>query len=60
MTTENFGIKGLTNEEVLQSRTKFGDNSLQFKKENGIFEAIKSLAKEPMIILLIVASFIYL
>lgn len=59
MTTENFGIKGLTNEEVLQSRTKFGDNSLQFKKENGIFEAIKSLAKEPMIILLIVASFIY-
>jgi Ca2+-transporting ATPase len=59
MSTNNFGIKGLTDEEVLQSRAKYGTNSLQFKKENGVIDALKSLAKEPMIILLIVASFIY-
>lgn len=59
MSTNNFGINGLNDEEVLRSRAKFGTNSLQFKKENGVFDAIISLVKEPMIILLIVASFIY-
>ena len=59
MPANNFDIKGLTNEEVLISRTKFGSNTLKFKKESGVLEALKSLAKEPMIILLLVASAIY-
>ena len=59
MSTNNFDIKGLTDQEVIASRGKFGSNDLKFKKENGAIEALKSLAKEPMITLLIVASLIY-
>ncbi len=59
MSVNNFDIKGLTDEEVLQSRTNFGRNALKFKKENGVVDALKSLAKEPMITLLILASLIY-
>ena len=44
---------------MLIARKKYGNNQLDYKKENGFLEAIKSLAKEPMIILLLVASFIY-
>lgn len=59
MPTNNFNIKGLTNEEVLLSRENFGTNSLNYKKENGFIDAVKSLAKEPMVVLLLVASIIY-
>lgn len=59
MSVNNFDIKGLTDEEILQSREKFGKNELNFKKENGFIEALKSLAKEPMIILLLLAALIY-
>lgn len=59
MSINNFDIKGLTDEEVLRSREQFGRNALKFKKENGVLEALKSLAKEPMITLLLVASLIY-
>ena len=59
MPVNNFNIKGLTNEEVLTSRTKFGRNALKYKRENTIVDAVKSLAKEPMVILLLVASLIY-
>lgn len=52
-------IKGLTDEEVLASRQKSGSNTLQFKKENGFLDALKSIAKEPMVILLLVTSSIY-
>ena len=57
--TNNFDIKGLTDTEVNESRTKFGSNKLEIKKENGFIEAIKGLIKEPMVILLLVASTIY-
>lgn len=52
-------IKGLTDEEVLASRQQSGSNTLQFKKENGFLDALKSIAKEPMVILLLVTSSIY-
>ncbi|MCC6583754.1 MAG: cation-translocating P-type ATPase [Chitinophagales bacterium] len=52
-------IKGLTDEEVLASRQQSGNNTLQFKKENGFLDALKSIAKEPMVILLLVTSSIY-
>ncbi|MEO8174655.1 MAG: cation-transporting P-type ATPase, partial [Sediminibacterium sp.] len=59
MVTSNFNIKGLTKEQVLEARKKFGNNELQFKKENGFLDALKSLAKEPMVALLFVTSAIY-
>jgi Ca2+-transporting ATPase len=59
MSADNLHIKGLTSEEVILAREKFGQNALHYKKENSILDAIKNLAKEPMIILLLVASLIY-
>ncbi len=59
MLENNFEIIGLTNEQVILAREKFGQNELQYKKESSVLDALKNLAKEPMIILLIVASLIY-
>src|SRR5680860_1620614 len=59
MSTNNFNIKGLTDKEVLDARKRHGDNQLVFKKENGFFGAIKSIVKEPMVILLLATSSIY-
>jgi Ca2+-transporting ATPase len=54
-----FNIQGLTEEQVAAARINFGSNTIQFKKENGILNVVKSLAKEPMVLLLLVASLIY-
>lgn len=51
--------QGLTDEEVLRSRATNGSNRLAFKKENAVVLALKSLMKEPMVLLLLVASAIY-
>lgn len=59
MAANHFNIQGLTDEQVLASREKHGYNRLAFKRENEFLDAAKSLAKEPMIILLFVASSIY-
>ena len=59
MFINNFKIKGLTQEQVISSREKNGLNKLLFKKENLFFKVIKSILKEPMIVLLLVASAIY-
>lgn len=58
MPANHFNIKGLSSEEVVFAREKFGDNALKYKKENTFFRCFKSLIKEPMIILQ-VASLIY-
>jgi Ca2+-transporting ATPase len=59
MSSNNFNQSGLTSEQVLQARAKHGDNQLNYKKENGFLDAVKSIAKEPMVLLLLVASIIY-
>ena len=59
MSSNNFNIIGLTSEQVKESREKHGQNKADYKKENVFITAIKSLATEPMIILLLVASCIY-
>ena len=59
MPINNFNLKGLTNEQVILAREKFGQNTLNYKQENGVLAALKNLAKEPMITLLIVAAIIY-
>ena len=59
MANENYSIKGLSDNQVKIAREKFGKNELNFKEDNTVLDALKSLAKEPMIILLLVASIIY-
>ncbi|WP_368662390.1 HAD-IC family P-type ATPase [Zobellia laminariae] len=59
MAIENFGIKGLTDDQVVTSRKTHGANSFTYKKKNGFLEALKSILKEPMILILLVASSIY-
>ncbi len=51
--------RGLNETEVAAARAKFGTNTLTFKKESGFIDAIKELAQEPMVILLLVTSAIY-
>lgn len=59
MPVNNFNISGLTDDQVLVSRNTHGLNKLVYKKENGFLDAVKSLATEPMVILLFVAATIY-
>jgi P-type Ca2+ transporter type 2C len=59
MPINTFDISGLTSEQVLASRKKGGANTSTYKKENGFLDALKSLIKEPMILLLLAASSIY-
>jgi len=59
MPHNNFNTIGLTAEQVIASRKKHGYNRQTVKKQNLIFNTIKSLVKEPMVILLLAASLIY-
>ncbi len=59
MSVNNFNIKGLTDAQVISAREKCGQNKLIYKHENVVLNALKNLVKEPMIILLLVASSIY-
>lgn len=59
MSIDHFGIRGLSKKEVIASRKAHGTNTLSYKKESGFVDALKSIAQEPMVILLLVASSIY-
>jgi P-type Ca2+ transporter type 2C len=59
MPTNNFNIQGLSQEQVLVSREKYGENAVDYHHENAFWEALKGFFKDPMIILLLVASVIY-
>ncbi len=59
MPADKINVVGLTNEQVTESRDKFGSNRLNYKRENGLLIALKGLAKEPMNILLLVTSSVY-
>lgn len=59
MSINQFGIHGLNSDQVHLSREKFGRNVLLYKKENSFLEIIFRIAKEPMTLLLLVASIIY-
>ena len=54
-----FNIKGLSGQQVLEARKQYGPNRADYKKDNRLTDALKSLIKEPMVILLLVASSIY-
>ena len=59
MLVNNFGIIGLSTEEVKDARAKFGENKLSYKKDYFLLRLLKSLFQEPMIVLLLVAAAIY-
>ena len=59
MTEYKETINGLDEDAVQSSREKYGANKIEFKKENPIADSIKSIAKEPMVLLLLLASVIY-
>lgn len=52
--------KGLNNEEVKESIKKYGINDLGQSRKDGFFKKLLKTFKEPMFILLIASSFIYL
>ena len=54
-----YHVSGLTNEQVEIARKKFGQNKLDYKKENTVWDAVKRIVKEPMMILLLTAASIY-
>ncbi len=51
--------QGLTTSQVTRSRSTYGENKVEDKSKNGLLAAVLGLVKEPMLILLIVASAIY-
>jgi P-type Ca2+ transporter type 2C len=59
MPANNFNILGLTNEQVILARKKFGKNKLDYKRESSFFDTVKRIVQDPMMILLLVASTIY-
>ena len=59
MPANNFNIQGLTDEQVNTAREKYGQNKLDYKKEDGFIDILKKVAREPMMILLLVAAAIY-
>jgi len=56
---ENSNTKGLNDQQVAESRARFGENKIVGKKRNPVLAAIFSILKEPMILLLLAASTLY-
>ena len=52
-------ITGLSNEEVIASRKKWGSNSLEHQQKNHLLISIIEMVKEPMFLLLVAAASIY-
>lgn len=52
--------KGLSQESVLKNRTIYGVNEISSSKKNGLFKLLFGVVTEPMILLLISISIVYL
>lgn len=59
MENSNQSLKGLSNEEVIQSRKKNGANSLEHQDKNHFLASLLEMVKEPMFLLLLTATSIY-
>ena len=59
MTTQNSTITGLSESEVIKSRTTSGRNSLEHQEQNHLLHSIIDMVKEPMFLLLVAATAIY-
>lgn len=53
-------VKGLTEEEVIISRQRYGNNELNHHTKNIFLSVLLETLKDPMLILLLVAGFLYL
>ncbi|HEX6847631.1 MAG TPA: cation-translocating P-type ATPase [Chitinophagaceae bacterium] len=59
MTTGNDNeIRGLTEQQVLQARSEFGQNEVT-RKNNNFWHILSDIFKEPMVLLLFVAALLY-
>lgn len=59
MEKSNHSLRGLSNKEVLQSREKNGFNSLDHQDKNYFLVSLIEMVKEPMFLLLLLATSIY-
>jgi len=59
MSPYQYHITGLTDQQVINSRSKHGSNKSDQRKESGFLTAAKNLFSEPMFLLLLAASTIY-
>lgn len=58
MPSTEYGIKGLTSQQVLESRMLHGRNEIH-KEEKRLLMILKDLAQDPMLILLLTAACLY-
>jgi Ca2+-transporting ATPase len=59
MAYSNINFSGLNEQEVLNSRAKFGWNRINAQPSNRIISFLKDVVREPMLLLLLAASTIY-
>ncbi|MBY0424287.1 MAG: hypothetical protein K2Q22_01515, partial [Cytophagales bacterium] len=59
MDFSHIGITGLSEADIQKARKAHGTNALTYKKVNHFWEALVGVAKDPMVILLLVAAIIY-
>src|SRR6185437_262796 len=60
MSTKNpFPFTGLTQDEVIASQKKFGENKIESKSVNPFWYSLKGAVTEPMFILLVASAVIY-
>jgi Ca2+-transporting ATPase len=59
MPLQQSDIRGLTDAEVIAARKLYGINVQETGKHDGFMTALKDVVKEPMFILLVVASVVY-
>ena len=59
MSADQFNIPGLTTEQVLLAREKYGLNTASYHQENNFWAAVKRIIKDPMMLLLLTAASIY-
>ena len=52
-------IQGLSYEQVLKSKKQYGENTIKYQSENEFISLLKRTFSDPMVIILMVASFIY-
>ena len=52
-------LKGLSNDEVINSRSLHGDNIFHLKEERNFLYAVRDVVLEPMFIMLLLACTVY-
>lgn len=57
--TSVFPEQGLSAEEVMQSKTTYGTNTLSLKQDRVLLNVLKEIVLEPMFILLLAACIVY-